>query len=241
MNRLAVVTGGTRGIGAAISKHLKRANFSVAALYVNNDIAASEFAESTGISIFKFNVGDFRQCQEGIRMIQSDMGGPIDVLVNNAGITKDGVMHKMSLEQWQSVIQNNLSSCFNMTRGVIEGMREREYGRIVNLSSANAQSGQFGQTNYAASKAGILGFTKALALENARYHITVNALASGYVNTNMADSISEEVKEKIISTIPMGRFAEPDEIARCVEFLVDEKSEYITGSTFSINGGVRME
>lgn len=241
MTRLAVITGGTRGIGAAISKLLHESDYNVAALYAHNDDSASQFAESTGIPIFKFDVSNFEQCQEGIRMIEADMGAPVDVLVNNAGITRDTMFHKMSAQQWQEVIHSNLDSCFNMCRAVIEGMRERNYGRIVNTSSANAQSGQMGQSNYAASKAGVLGFTKTLALENARYQITVNAIASGYVKTDMLKNIPPKTMERIISTIPVGRVAEPEEIARCVAFLVDESSGFITGSTLSVNGGMRME
>jgi len=241
MKQLAVVTGGTRGIGAAIARHLKKANYPVAASYANNDDAACEFARTTGIPIFKFNASELRQCQEGIRMIEADMGNPVEILVNNAGITRDGFFHKMPEADWQAVINSNLNSCYNMCRAVIEGMRKRGYGRIVNISSANAQSGQLGQTNYCASKAGILGFTKALALENANKGITVNAIASGYVNTDMVSSISEKVIEGIIAKIPVGRLAEPEEIARCVAFLADSQSSYITGSTLSINGGMRME
>jgi acetoacetyl-CoA reductase len=241
MNRLALVTGGTRGIGSAIAQHLKQLDYSVAASYVHNDDAASEFARSTGIAIFKFDASEFKQCQEGIRMIEADMTQPVDILVNNAGITRDGFLHKMSESQWQSVIDANLSSCFNMCRMVVEGMRERDYGRIVNISSMNAQSGQMGQVNYAASKAGILGFTKALALESASHHITVNTVASGYVNTDMIKGIPEKAVQKIIAKIPVKRLADAEEIARGVAFLVDEKSAYITGSTLSINGGMRME
>lgn len=239
MNRVAVVTGGTRGIGEAISVRLKEAGYRIAASYAGNDEAARKFTERSGIPTYKFDVSDIDACQAAVERIEADLG-PVDVLVNNAGITRDGTMHRMSFDQWNAVIQTNLSSCFNMSRSVIEGMRERGFGRIVNIGSVNGQAGQYGQVNYAAAKSGIHGFTKALAQEGAAKGITVNAVAPGYVLTDMVRAVPEKVLEKIIATIPVGRLGDPDDIARTVLFLVDDDAGFITGSTLSINGGQHM-
>jgi len=234
-----VVTGGTRGIGAAISATLKDAGYAVAANYAGNDECAKEFSDNTGIPVFKFDVSDFEQCQAGIAEIHQSLG-KIEILVNNAGITRDGTMHKMTFEQWDAVIQTNLASCFNMCRAVIEGMRENGFGRIVNIGSVNGQAGQYGQVNYAAAKSGIHGFTKALAKEGAAKNITVNAIAPGYVNTDMVKAVPEKVLEKIIATIPVGRLGEAEDIARGVLFLVADEAGFVTGSTIDINGGQHM-
>ena len=239
MARVAVVTGGTRGIGAAISIALKDKGYKVAANYGGNDAVAADFMKSTGIRAYKWDVSDFDQCQAGIKLIEADLG-PVDVLVNNAGITRDGTMHKMTFEQWNAVIQTNLSSCFNMCRSVIEGMRARKYGRIVNIGSINGQAGQYGQVNYAAAKSGIHGFTKALAQEGAAVGITVNAVAPGYIDTEMVRAVPPNVLEKIVARIPVGRLGKASEIARTVLFLVDEEGGFITGSTLSVNGGQHM-
>ena len=239
MSRVAVVTGGTRGIGEAVSVSLKEAGYSVAASYAGNDEAAQRFTENTGIPTYKFDVSDFDACKAAVDRIEADLG-PVDVLVNNAGITKDGTMHRMSFDQWNAVIQTNLSSCFNMSRAVIEGMRERGFGRIVNIGSVNGQAGQYGQVNYAAAKSGIHGFTKALAQEGAARGITVNAIAPGYVLTDMVRAVPEKVLDKIVATIPVGRLGDPNDIARSVMFLVDDDAGFITGSTLSINGGQHM-
>jgi acetoacetyl-CoA reductase len=239
MGRVALVTGGTRGIGEAISAALKDGGYRVAANYGGNDQAAQEFTARTGIPAYKFDVSDFDAVKAGIARIEEDIG-PVEVLVNNAGITRDGTMHKMTFEQWNQVIQTNLSSCFNTCRAAIEGMRERGFGRIVNIGSVNGQAGQYGQVNYAAAKSGIHGFTKALALEGAAKHITVNAIAPGYVDTEMVRAVPEQVLEKIIKTIPVGRLGKPEDIARAVLFLVADDAEFITGSTLSINGGQHM-
>ena len=239
MGRVAVVTGGTRGIGAAISTALHDAGYGVAATYAGNDERANEFSKATGIRTYKFDVSDFGQCGEGVAQIESDIG-PVDVLVNNAGITRDGTMHRMEFARWNEVIQTNLSSCFNMCRHVIEGMRSRGFGRIVNIGSINGQAGQYGQVNYAAAKSGIHGFTKALALEGASRGITVNAIAPGYVDTDMVRAVPEAVLEKIIAKIPAGRLGRAEDIARGVVFLVADGAEFITGSTVDINGGQHM-
>ena len=239
MSRVALVTGGTRGIGEAICLKLKDAGFSVVANYGGNDDAAKKFSDATGIPTYKFDVGDFAACQAAVEQIQGDVG-PIEVLVNNAGITRDGTMHKMTFEQWNAVIQTNLTSCFNMCRAVIDGMRERGFGRIVNIGSINGQAGQYGQVNYAAAKSGIHGFTKALAQEGAAKGITVNAIAPGYIATEMVRAVPEHVLEKIVARIPVGRLGEADEIARGVAFLVADEAGFITGSTLSINGGQHM-
>ena len=239
MARVAVVTGGTRGIGRAISEGLKNAEYRVAATYGGNDRAAQQFNEETGIPVFKFDVADFNACAEGVKKIEGELG-PIEVLVNNAGITRDSTMHRMSWEQWNAVIQTNLSSCFNMSRAVIEGMRLRGFGRIVNISSINGQAGQIGLTNYAAAKAGILGFTRALAQEGAARGVTVNAVAPGYVDTEMVRAVPANVLDQIIARIPVGRLGKAEEIARAVLFLIADESGFITGSTLTINGGQYM-
>ncbi|QJE73773.1 acetoacetyl-CoA reductase [Aerophototrophica crusticola] len=239
MARVALVTGGTRGIGEAISLALKDAGYTVAANYGGNDKAAQEFTERTGIKAYKFDVSDFSAVQEAVKKIEAELG-PVDVLVNNAGITKDGTMHRMTFEQWNAVIQTNLTSCFNTCRAVIDGMRERNFGRIVNIGSVNGQAGQYGQVNYAAAKSGIHGFTKALAQEGAAKGITVNAIAPGYINTDMVRAVPPNVLEKIVAKIPVGRLGEAEEIARGVLFLVADNAGFITGSTLSINGGQHM-
>lgn len=239
MGRVAVVTGGSRGIGEAICQALKKQGYSVAATYAGNDAAAKAFTEITGIPAFKFDVADFEACENGIREIEAQLG-PVEVLVNNAGITRDTTMHRMTFEQWDAVIQTNLTSCFNMSHAVIDGMREREFGRIVNIGSINGRAGQYGQVNYAAAKSGIHGFTKALALEGAAKGITVNAVAPGYVLTDMVRAVPEKVLEKIIARIPVGRLGDPDDIARAVMFLIADEAGFITGSTLDVNGGQQM-
>ncbi len=239
MARVALVTGGTRGIGEAISLALKDAGYKVAASYAGNDEAAKKFTAETGIPAYKFDVGNFDECQAAVAKIEADLG-PVEVLVNNAGITRDGTMHRMSHDQWQAVIDTNLGSCFNMSRCVIDGMRERNFGRIVNIGSINGQAGQYGQVNYAAAKSGIHGFTKALAQEGAAKGITVNAIAPGYINTDMVRAVPEAVLEKIVAKIPVGRLGEASEIARGVLFLVADEGGFVTGSTLSINGGQHM-
>jgi acetoacetyl-CoA reductase len=239
MARTAIVTGGTRGIGEAISMALKDAGYKVAAGYAGNEERAREFTERTGIRAFKWDVGDFQACKESVAAIEAELG-PIEVLVNNAGITRDNVMHRMTFEQWNEVIQTNLTSCFNMCRAVIDGMRERGFGRIVNIGSINGQAGQYGQVNYAAAKSGIHGFTKALAQEGAAKGITVNAIAPGYIDTDMVRAVPPNVLEKIVARVPVGRLGRADEIARGVLFLVADDAGFITGSTLSINGGQHM-
>jgi acetoacetyl-CoA reductase len=237
MARVALVTGGTRGIGAAICKALKSAGYKVAASYAGNDAAAEKFKAETGIPVYKWDVASYEACADGIKKVEADLG-PVDVLVNNAGITRDTAFHKMTLEQWNAVINTNLGSLFNMTRQVIEGMRARKFGRIINISSINGQKGQFGQVNYSAAKAGDIGFTKALALENAKGGITVNVIAPGYINTEMVQAVPKEVLEKnVIPQIPVNRLGEPEEIARAVLFLAAEDAGFITGSTLTVNGG----
>ena len=240
MARVAVVTGGTRGIGAAISKGLKAAGYKVAASYAGNDAAAQAFKSETGINVYKWDVSSYDACVAGLKQVEADLG-PVEVLVNNAGITKDAPFHRMTPEQWYAVINTNLNSLFNMCRPVIEGMRARKFGRIINISSINGQKGQFGQANYSASKAGDIGFTKALALEGARAGITVNAICPGYINTEMVQAVPKDVLEKnILPLIPTGRLGEPDEIARCVVFLASDEAGFVTGSTLSANGGQMM-
>src|SRR6184192_1166231 len=239
MARVALVTGATRGIGRAISIGLKNAEYRVAAAYGHDDATARQFSEETGIPVYKFDVADFAACTEGVKAIEQQLG-PVEVLVNNAGITRDATMHRMSFEQWNAVIQTNLASCFNMSRVVIEGMRDRSFGRVVNIGSINGQAGQYGQVNYAAAKSGIHGFTKALAQEGARFGVTVNAIAPGYIDTDMVAAVPEEVLGKIVARIPVGRLGRAEEIARGVAFLVDENGGFITGSTLSINGGQHM-
>lgn len=239
MGRVAVVTGGTRGIGEAISLALKEKGYKVAATYAGNDDAARSFSERHGISVYKFDVADFEQCQAAIAKIEAELG-PVEVLVNNAGITRDGTIHKMDRHAWDAVIDTNLGSCFNMCRCVIDGMRARSFGRIVNIGSINGQAGQYGQVNYAAAKSGIHGFTKALAQEGAGKGITVNAIAPGYIDTDMVRAVPPNVLEKIVAKVPVGRLGKASEIARGVLFLVDDEAGFITGSTLSINGGQHM-
>jgi acetoacetyl-CoA reductase len=236
MSRVALVTGGTRGIGAAISKALKAAGYKVAANYGGNDEAAGKFKAETGIPVFKWDVSSFDACNAGVKQVETEVG-PVEVLVNNAGITRDAMFHRMTPEHWNAVINTNLSSLFNMCRPVIEGMRSRKFGRIVNVSSINGQKGQMGQTNYSAAKAGDIGFTKALAQENAKVGITVNAICPGYINTEMVQAVPKDVLEKnILPLIPVGRLGEPEEIARCVVFLASDDAGFITGSTMTVNG-----
>jgi len=239
MSKVVIVTGGTRGIGAAICIALKSADYSVAACYVGNTEAANKFKQETGIPVYKFDVADFDACHKAVSQIETDLG-PVQALVNNAGISVDGTMHKMSFEQWNNVIQTNLTSCFNMCRATIEGMRARNFGRIVNIGSINGQAGQYGQVNYAAAKSGIHGFTKALAQEGAAKGITVNAIAPGYIDTDMVRAVPENVLEKIIAKIPVGRLGKASEIARGVLFLIADDAGFVTGSTLSINGGQHM-
>ncbi len=240
MARVAVVTGGTRGIGEAISKALKTAGYKVAAIYGGNDEAARKFKAETGIPVYKWDVSSYESCVDGLKKVEADLG-PIEVLINNAGITRDTMFHRMKPEQWSEVINTNLNSLFNMCRPVVEGMRERKFGRIINISSINGQKGQIGQSNYSAAKAGEIGFTKALALESARAGITVNAICPGYIATEMVKAVPKDVLEKnILPQIPLGRLGEPEEIARCVVFLASDEAGLITGSTLSANGGQVM-
>jgi len=239
MARTALITGGTRGIGEAICVALKNAGYTVAANYGGNDAAAKAFTERNGIPAYKFDVSDFDAVQAGVKTIENDLG-PIDVLVNNAGITRDGTLQKLTAGNWQQVIDTNLGSCFNCCHAVIDGMRERNFGRIVNIGSLNGQAGQYGQVNYAAAKSGIHGFTKALAQEGATKGITVNAVAPGYVDTEMVRAVPPDVLQKIIRRIPVGRLGKPEDIARSVLFLVDDAASFITGATISVNGGQHM-
>ena len=239
MARVAVVTGGTRGIGEAISIALRDAGMSVAANYAGNEQKASEFSERTGIKSYKWDVSDYDACVAGIGQVESELG-PVDVLVNNAGITRDGTMKRMSRQSWEEVIDVNLGGCFNMAKAVWDGMNGRKFGRIVNIGSINGQAGQYGQVNYAAAKSGIHGFTKALAQEGARAGITVNAIAPGYIDTEMVAAVPPDVLEKIVAKIPVGRLGKAEEIARGVTFLCSEDGGFITGSTLSINGGQHM-
>ncbi|MDT7660442.1 MAG: acetoacetyl-CoA reductase, partial [Pseudonocardiales bacterium] len=240
MARVAMVTGGTRGIGAAISKALKAAGYKIAANYGGNDEAANKFKAETGIAVYKWDVSSFDACTAGLKQVEADLG-PVEVLVNNAGITRDAPFHRMTPEHWNQVINTNLNSLFNMSRPLWDGMRSRKFGRIINISSINGQKGQFGQANYSAAKAGDLGFTKALALEGARAGITVNAICPGYINTEMVQAVPKDVLEKnILPLIPTGRLGEPEEIARCVVFLASDDAGFITGSTLSANGGQVM-
>ncbi len=240
MARVAVVTGGTRGIGAAVSRALNGAGYRVAANYAGNDEAAQKFKAETGIAVYKWDVSSYEACVAGLAQVAADLG-PVDVLVNNAGITRDSMFHRMKPEQWLAVLNTNLISLFNMCRPVIEGMRERKFGRIINISSINGQKGQMGQTNYSAAKAGELGFTKALALESARSGITVNAICPGYINTEMVQAVPKDVLEKsILPLIPIGRLGEPEEVARCVLFLASDDAGLITGATLTANGGQYM-
>ncbi|HEY0276316.1 MAG TPA: acetoacetyl-CoA reductase [Paenirhodobacter sp.] len=236
MSRVALVTGGTRGIGASISIALKLSGYTVAAVYAGNDEAAAEFATHTGIRTYKWSVTDHAACESGINQIEEDLG-PVDILVNNAGITRDAPFHKMTAKQWSEVVDTNLTGLFNMTHPVWPGMRDRKFGRVINISSINGQKGQFGQANYSAAKAGDIGFTKALAQEGARVGITVNAICPGYIATEMVMAVPEKVREAIIGMIPIGRLGNPEEIARCVVFLASDDAGFITGATLTANGG----
>ncbi len=236
MTRVAFVTGGTRGIGRAISARLRAAGYKVAAGYAGNEVAANAAAAELGLCVVKGNVSSFSDCAAAVAKVEAELG-PIDVLVNNAGITRDAVLHRMTEAQWNEVIHVNLASIFNMTRNVIEGMRDRNYGRIINISSINGQKGQIGQTNYSAAKAGMIGFSKALAQENAKKGITVNTIAPGYVDTEMVSAVPKAVLDQIIAGIPVGRLGMADEIARCVAFLAAEDAGFITGATLTVNGG----
>lgn len=234
--RRAIVTGGTRGIGRAIALALKEAGATVAATYAGNDEAAKAFKSETGVSVYKWDAGDYDACKAGVAEIEKAQG-PTDILVNNAGITRDGFFHKMTPAQWREVIRADLDSVFNMSHQVFPGMRERGYGRIVNISSVNGQKGQMGQTNYSAAKAGMIGFTRALAQEGAMKGVTVNAVAPGYIETEMVAAVGEAVMQKIVAQIPVGRLGSAKEIARCVAFLAGEGSGFITGSVLTANGG----
>jgi acetoacetyl-CoA reductase len=237
MPRVALVTGGTRGIGEAICKALQAAGYKVAANYGGNDEAAQKFKAATGIAVYKWDVSNFEACAAGIKKVEADLG-PIEVLVNNAGITRDAMFHRMKPEQWNEVITTNLGSLFNMTQQVFGGMRDRKFGRVINISSINGQKGQIGQVNYSAAKAGELGFTKALAQEGARAGITVNAICPGYIATDMVKAMSQEVLQKsVLPQIPIGRLGEPEEIGRCVVFLASDDAGLITGATLTANGG----
>jgi len=239
MGRLAIVTGGTRGIGAAISQKLQAMGMTVVANYAGNAQKAKAFEEATGIPTYQWDVGDHAACLAGCAQVEADIG-PIDVLVNNAGITRDGTLLKMTYEMWDEVMRINLGGCFNMAKAVFPGMRERGWGRIVNIGSINGQGGQYGQVNYAAAKSGIHGFTKALAQEGAKFGVTVNALAPGYIDTDMVAAVPEDVLAKIVAKVPVGRLGQADEIARGVAFLCGEDAGFVTGSTVSINGGQHM-
>ena len=239
MSKVAIVTGGTRGIGAGISVALKAAGHTVAANYAGNDEAAKAFSDETGIATYKWDVSSFQACADGIAKVEGDLG-PIGIVVNNAGITRDGVLHRMAEDQWSAVISTNLDSVFNMSRGVIDGMRERGFGRIVNISSINGQKGQMGQVNYSAAKAGVIGFTKALAQEGARKGITVNCICPGYINTDMVAAVPEKVLETIIAGIPVGRLGEASEIADAVVYLTRDEAGFVTGSVMTVNGGQYM-
>lgn len=239
MPRIAIVTGGTRGIGAATSQALQAQGYTVAACFGGNAQAAEDFAKATGIKTYQFDVADFQACQDAVSTIEQELGPP-DILVNNAGITRDAMLQRMTLEQWQQVVDTNLTSCFHMCKATIEGMRERKFGRLINIASINAVEGQLGQANYAASKAGVIGFTKSLAREGARYGITANAITPGYIETDMVRAIPEPVLEKIIAKIPVGRLGQPEEIARAVVFIASDEAGFMTGSVLAINGGQSM-
>ena len=239
MGRVAIVTGGTRGIGEAVSLGLQAHGFTVVANYAGNEAKAKAFTAATGIPAYKWDVGDHQACLDGCAQVAAEVG-PIDVVVNNAGITRDGVLHKMSFDDWNEVMRVNLGGCFNMAKATFGGMRERKWGRIVNIGSINGQAGQYGQVNYAAAKSGIHGFTKALAQEGAKFGVTVNAIAPGYIDTDMVAAVPPPVLEKIVAKIPVGRLGQASEIARGVNFLCSENGGFVTGSTLSINGGQHM-
>ncbi|QGN55073.1 acetoacetyl-CoA reductase [Novosphingobium sp. Gsoil 351] len=239
MGRVAIVTGGTRGIGEAVSLGLKAHGFTVVANYAGNEEKARAFTEKTGIKAYKWDVGDHQACLDGCARVAEEVG-PIDAVINNAGITRDGTLHKMSFDDWNEVMRINLGGCFNMAKATFPGMRERGWGRIVNIGSINGQAGQYGQVNYAAAKSGIHGFTKALAQEGAKFGVTVNAIAPGYIDTDMVAAVPPPVLEKIVAKIPVGRLGQASEIARGVNFLCSENGGFVTGSTLSINGGQHM-
>ncbi len=239
MSRVALVTGGTRGIGAATAIALKAEGYTVVAVYGRDGEKAKLFHDETGIPVYKWDVSDFEACQAGVAQVEADQG-PVEVLVNNAGITRDATMHRMNYDQWRQVIETNIGSCFNMSRAVIVGMRKRKFGRIVNVGSINGQAGQYGQVNYAAAKSGIHGFTKALAQEGAAHGITVNAIAPGYIDTEMVAAVPGDILEKIVQRIPVGRLGKAEEIARAITFLAADEAGFITGSTLSVNGGQHM-
>jgi len=239
MTRVAIVTGGTRGIGEAISVALKDMGMIVAANYAGNDERAREFTERTGIAAYKWDVSDYQACHAGVEKVEAELG-PVDVVINNAGITRDGTLLKMSWDDWKAVIDTNLGGCFNMAKATFAGMRNRSWGRIVNIGSVNGQAGQYGQVNYAAAKSGIHGFTKALAQEGAKFGVTVNAIAPGYIDTDMVAAVPQDVLAKIVAKIPVGRLGHAEEIARGVAFLCSEDAGFVTGSTMSINGGQHM-
>jgi len=241
MTKLALVTGGTRGIGAAIATKLKADGYEVISTYIGHPESAEKFSNETGIKTYKFDVAYFESCQKGVEQIEQDTGKSIDILVNNAGITKDRFLHKMSADEWNAVINTNLNSVFNMTRNVIEKMRNNKFGRIINISSINGLKGQIGQANYSAAKAGLIGFSKAVAQENANKGVTVNVIAPGYVGTDMVKKIDEKILQGIVSQIPVGRLAEPSEIAALTSYLISDQAGFITGATFSINGGQYMQ
>ena len=240
MHKIAIVTGGTRGIGASISQTLHDNNYTVIANYYSNTSAASEFSQKTNIYIKQWDVSEHESCQQAVQEIESEFGAPVSILVNNAGITMDKMLHKMSCVEWEKVLRNNLSSCFNMCSATINQMRIQNYGRIINISSINAQTGQVGQTNYSAAKAGVIGFTKALAKESAAKNITVNCIAPGYIITDMVNKIPQKILDSIKAQIPIQRFGQPDEIARAALFLVNPENSFITGQTISVNGGHNM-
>ena len=239
MARVAIVTGGTRGIGEAISLVLKEAGITVAANYAGNDERAKAFSDRTGIAAYKWDVADYDACQDGVAKVAAELG-PVDIVVNNAGITRDGTLLKMTYQMWKEVMDTNLGGCFNMAKAAFPGMRDRKWGRIVNIGSINGQAGQYGQVNYAAAKSGIHGFTKALAQEGARFGVTVNAIAPGYIDTDMVAAVPADVLEKIVAKVPVGRLGQAQEIARGVAFLCAEDAGFVTGSTLSINGGQHM-
>ncbi len=241
MGKIALVTGGTRGIGAAIATKLKEDGYTVVSSYVGNTEKADEFSKNTGIKTYKFDAGYFESCQKVVEEIENDLGSNIDIVVNNAGITRDKFFHKMAPEDWSTVINTNLNSMFNITRSVIEKMRAKKFGRIISIGSINGLKGQVGQSNYSAAKAGIIGFSKAVALENANKGITVNVIAPGYIGTDMVKKIDPKILETIVSQIPTGRLGEPDEIGSLVSYLASDKASFITGATLSINGGQYMQ